>query len=147
MESVSDMVTPSSDGPHKPMARPTWVIGWMRDFHYRTRDPYTSKPLTLVNLEEALEPYRPQPLDTSAIDLSALEPLMEALVRNAHEVWARQRMQDGWIWGPARDDARKQHPSLVPFEELPDSEKAYDNAMVTETLKTVLALGYKIVRD
>jgi adenylate cyclase len=122
------------------MARPTWVIGWMLDFHYRTRD------LTLVSLEAALEPYRPQPIDTSAIDLSALEPLMEALARNAHEVWARQRMQDGWSWGPARDDARKQHPSLVPFEELPDSEKAYDSAMVTETLKTVLALGYKIVR-
>jgi hypothetical protein len=94
----------------------------------------------------ALDPYCPQPIDTSAADLNPLQPLLEALARNAHEIWARERMKDGWSWGPARNDERKQHPCLVSYDDLPESEKAYDRAMVSETLKSVLTLGYRIVR-
>ncbi len=91
-------------------------------------------------------PYRPQPIDTSTVDLNGLQPLLEALARNAHEIWARQRMKDGWSWGPARDDERKLHPSLVRYEDLPESEKEYDRIMVTETVKAMLAMGYRVVR-
>jgi RyR domain len=94
-----------------------------------------------------LDPYHPQPIDTSAADLTPLQPLLETLARNAHEIWARERMKAGWSWGPARNDERKQHPSLIPYENLPESEKTYDRAMVSETLKSVLALGYRIIPD
>jgi len=94
-----------------------------------------------------MSPYSPQPIGTSHIDLNGLQPLVEALVRNAHEIWAQQRIKDGWTWGPQRDDSRKQHPCLIPYEDLPDSEKLYDRAIVTETLKAARALGYRIVRD
>ena len=94
-----------------------------------------------------MTPYVPKPIETSAVDLSNLQPLVEKLVRNAHEIWAQQRMKDGWIWGPHRDDARKTHPCLVPYEELPESEKLYDRAVVTETLKAALALGFRIVHE
>jgi hypothetical protein len=93
-----------------------------------------------------LIPYRPQPIDTSTVDLNGLQPLLEALARNAHEIWARQRMKDGWSWGPARDDERKLHPSLVRYEDLPESEKNYDRVMVSETVKAMLAMGYRVVR-
>jgi hypothetical protein len=36
---------------------------------------------------------------------------------------------------------------LVPYEELPESEKFYDRAVVTETLKAALALGFRIVHE
>ena len=91
--------------------------------------------------------YHPAPRDTSGVELPhAVEELTELLAKNAHENWARQRMDDGWKYGPRRDDARKEHPSLVPYEELSESEKEYDRRTAMETLKTILSLGYRIDR-
>jgi hypothetical protein len=70
--------------------------------------------------------------------------LTEQLARHAHAVWARQRLADGWKYGPRRDDAAREHPCLVPYEQLPDSEKQYDRNAALETLKAILALGYRI---
>lgn len=89
--------------------------------------------------------YIPQPLDTSAIALpESLEGLLERLAENTHDVWAAQRMQDGWIYGPQRDDVHKQHPCLVPYADLPESEKECDRNTAGETLKAVMALGFSI---
>jgi len=89
--------------------------------------------------------YEPAPIDTSQITLpDALTELTERLAKNAHDVWARQRMADGWTYGPRRDDAAKKHPDLVPYAELPESEKEYDRSAAMETLKAIVALGYRI---
>jgi RyR domain len=89
--------------------------------------------------------YVPKPRDTSSVRLpSDIVDLTELLARNTHENWARQRQAEGWRYGPRRDDTRKEHPSLVPYEELPESEKEYDRTTAMETLKTILALGYRI---
>jgi hypothetical protein len=89
--------------------------------------------------------YAPEPLDTSTVQLPGeLETLLEQLAENCHDVWARHRILDGWTYGPRRDDATKQHPCLVPYSELPESEKQYDRHTAMETVKAVLALGYAI---
>lgn len=92
--------------------------------------------------------YTPEPLDTTDIDLPAeLIPLMEKLARNVHEVWAAGRTADGWTYGPVRDDALRQHPCLVPYDALPESEKDYDRATSAQTLKFILKSGFKITKD
>jgi RyR domain len=92
--------------------------------------------------------YRPAPMDTSKVQLPwEVEELTEQLSRNAHEVWAQQRMAEGWRWGPQRDDARLLHPSLVPYEQLPESEKEYDRGTAMQTVKAILALGFRISRE
>ena len=89
--------------------------------------------------------YTPQPIDTTAIELpQELMDLAEEMAKNVHEVWAAGRMAEGWIYGEVRDDARKTHPCLVPYEELPESEKEYDRQTAISTLKTVMKLGYEI---
>ena len=89
--------------------------------------------------------YTPNPLDTSAVVLpEALLGLLERLAENTHDVWAAQRMNDGWTYGPKRDDSNKHHPCLVPYSDLPESEKEYDRKTAGETLKAVMALGYSI---
>jgi hypothetical protein len=91
--------------------------------------------------------YDPKPLDTARVTLAPhLLELTESLARNAHDVWARQRLADGWRFGGIRDDTRKEHPCLVPYEELPDAEKQYDRNAALETLRAVIALGYEIVK-
>lgn len=89
--------------------------------------------------------YQPKPIDTSGVTLSPeILQLTERLAENAHEIWARQRLAQGWTRGPKRDDARKQHPWLIPYAQLPESEKVYDRNAAIETLKTIVALGYTI---
>lgn len=75
-----------------------------------------------------------------------LMELAEQMARNVHEVWARSRMAEGWTWGPERDDAARRHPCLVPYDELPESEKEYDRATSQETLRLILKLGFGISR-
>jgi hypothetical protein len=96
-------------------------------------------------LEEPDVNYVPKPVDTQHVVLPPhILRLTEALARNAHEVWARQRLADGWRYGASRDDAGKEHPCLVPYEDLPESEKHYDRILAIDTLKTVIALGFDI---
>ena len=91
--------------------------------------------------------YQPKPIQTDAVKLSSeLEQLMEKLARNTHENWAAGRMSQGWTWGPMRDDEKKHHPCLIPYEELSEEEKEYDRRTSGETLKVILALGYRIER-
>jgi hypothetical protein len=92
-------------------------------------------------------PYEPQPIDTSKIRLHGdLHDLTEQLAENAHDHWARLRMSEGWTYGPQRNDESKQHPCLVPYSELPESEKEYDRQTAIETLRAILALGFRIGR-
>lgn len=89
--------------------------------------------------------YDPIPIDTRQIELSSdIHKLVEQLAASNHDNWARQRMGEGWRYGPQRDDEHKTHPDLVPYDELPESEKEYDRASVVETLKAIIALGYEV---
>lgn len=89
--------------------------------------------------------YEPRPVDTSNIQLpDEIVKLTEQLAENNHDLWAQQRMAEGWTYGPERDDANKKHPDLVPYGDLPESEKEYDRRTAMETLKTIMALGYQI---
>ena len=92
--------------------------------------------------------YEPQPIPTPAIELSDdLLELTEKLAENTHDHWSSLRLEQGWMWGPKRDDTNKHHPCLVPYHELPESEKEYDRQTAIETLKAIVALGYQIVRQ
>ena len=89
--------------------------------------------------------YRPHPISTEGVELSPeILELTELLARNAHEIWAQQRLAEGWKYGPLRNDAVRERPCLVPYDDLPESEKEYDRKMAMETLKVILALGYRI---
>lgn len=89
--------------------------------------------------------YTPSPADTADVKLpDELLSLIEEMAENVHEVWAKNRIADGWSYGPVRDDAAKHHPCLVPYNELPEEEKEYDRATSQETLKLILKLGFDI---
>ena len=86
--------------------------------------------------------YQPAPIDNSHIELRAeVQKLVEMLARNNHELWAKGRMAEGWTFGDVKDGAKKTTPLLVPYEDLPESEKEYDRQMAVEALKTIVALG------
>ena len=91
--------------------------------------------------------YNPTPLDLSTVILPAdLDVLVEKLAENVHDTWARSRMDAGWTYGPVRDDAMKTSPCLVPYGDLPESEKSYDRDTALATLKFILAEGWRITK-
>ncbi len=91
--------------------------------------------------------YNPKPIDLSDVELTEdLNELREAIAENAHEIWAEGRQAEGWTYGPQRDDAKKENPCMVPYSELPESEKEYDRDMAMKTIKLVKKLGYDLVK-
>lgn len=92
--------------------------------------------------------YTPHPIDTSDVELpNEVAQLVEQLARNVHENWAAGRLNDGWAYGSVRNDQLKQHPCLVEYDDLPESEKNYDRATAIETLKVILKLGYRLTNN
>lgn len=90
--------------------------------------------------------YNPCPINVAEVELDTeLEELTEAIAENAHDIWARARMDEGWVYGPERDDNLKRHPDLVPYSRLPESEKEYDRIMAMNTLRLVRRLGFDII--
>lgn len=89
--------------------------------------------------------YRPKPIETVGISVPGeLTALSERLAENIHDVWAAGRLAQGWRYGPKRDDAGKRHPDLVGYAGLPESEKEFDRATAMETVRSILALGFRI---
>lgn len=94
-----------------------------------------------------LDEYIPHPLDLSDVELSAeFDELREAIAENAHEVWAAARQAEGWKYGATRNDELKQHPDMLPYNRLPESEKEYDRLMAMNTIKLLKKLGWEILK-
>lgn len=92
--------------------------------------------------------YIPLPINTKDVVLpQEMNALAEQIAKNVHEVWSAGRIADGWTYGSERNDAMRQHPCLVPYEELSEEEKEYDRRTSQETLKLIMKLGFKIVPE
>ena len=90
--------------------------------------------------------YSPCLKDLRDIGLpDGIDALREALAENSHDRWAIERQSEGWTYGPKRDDAKLESPDMVPYSQLPESEKQYDRLMAVDTLKLLISLGYKII--
>ena len=72
-------------------------------------------------------------------------PVIEALAGEIHERWRREREEQGWTFGPVRDDAAKKHPLLRAYGELPDVEKERHRLSARLAVARLNALNYKIV--
>lgn len=131
---IVDLYIPDMDGPMK-FTIDKFVEAWEKAGGYCTTafpdDPATYRP-HLTNLEQVELPV-------------GLDDLREALAENAHDRWAIERQSEGWTFGHYRDDAKLKTPDMVPYAQLPESEKQYDRTMAIDTLKLLISLGYKII--
>uniref|UniRef100_A0A674EI28 Ryanodine receptor 3 n=1 Tax=Salmo trutta TaxID=8032 RepID=A0A674EI28_SALTR len=91
--------------------------------------------------------FIPTPVDTSQIVLPPhLDNVRDRLAENIHELWGMNKIELGWSYGKVRDDNKRQHPCLVDFTKLPETESNYNLQMSSETLKTLLALGCHVTQ-
>ena len=112
----------------------SFVRAWAQSNHY----------LVVVNTTDRFI-YEPYPISLDDVQLDDdLTELQEAIAENAHEIWAKTRADQGWTFGPERNDQKKETPDMVPYCNLPESEKLYDREMAMQTLKLVKKLGFDI---
>ena len=43
-----------------------------------------------------------------------------------HSNWLKDKERDGWRYGPVKCESKKEHPCMVPFDDLPEKEKVKD---------------------
>lgn len=51
----------------------------------------------------------------------------DATPQELHASWVMNKLATGWVYGPVQDNEAKVHPCLVPFEELPEAQRAKDD--------------------
>lgn len=89
--------------------------------------------------------YKPEPLDTTDVDLpDELRQLSRKLAEHAHDVWAAARVSEGWTYGAQRNDVQKEHPCLIPFDQMTEPEQVFDLRFADEILKAILVMGYRV---
>lgn len=46
--------------------------------------------------------------------------------QDSHASWMKQKLDDGWKFGPVKDPAKKEHPCIVPYHQLPIEQRRKD---------------------
>lgn len=54
----------------------------------------------------------------------------ESTPEDSHINWTQEKAADGWKYGPKKDPEAKEHPCMVPYEELPEAQRAKDAIFV-----------------
>lgn len=79
-------------------------------------------------------------------DLDVPPALLERLAEREHERWMSERMHDGWRpTTEAKDPRRRLHPLLVPWKQLPESEKEKDRDVFRALPRMLSYVGYELV--
>ncbi|KAG1972845.1 ryanodine receptor [Pimephales promelas] len=103
------------------------------------------KYVRLSNKYELWNGYKPAPVDQSCVVLTASqEELVEKLAENEHNIWARDRIRQGWSFGPQQDFKCKRSTQLVPFSLLDEKYKQAGRDATRDTLGTLLGFGYTV---
>ncbi|XP_050555799.1 ryanodine receptor isoform X12 [Spodoptera frugiperda] len=89
--------------------------------------------------------YKPAPLDLSAVTLTPkMDELVDQLAENTHNLWARERIQQGWTYGLNEDPDMHRSPHLVPYPKVDDAIKKANRDTASETVRTLLVYGYNL---
>ncbi len=89
----------------------------------------------------------PMPLPDGAGDRFAFSDAeLELLAREEHERWMAQRLGLGWKYAKQRDDARKLHDALKPYDQLDEASREKDRDAVAEIPATLASAGFAIRR-
>ncbi|NXC05808.1 RYR2 protein, partial [Orthonyx spaldingii] len=103
------------------------------------------KKMKLPKNYQLLSGYKPAPMDLSFIKLTpSQEAMVDKLAENAHNVWARDRIRQGWTYGIQQDVKNRRNPRLVPYALLDDRTKKSNKDSLREAVRTLIGYGYNL---
>lgn len=62
--------------------------------------------------------------------------------KESHEGWLQEKRDTGWKHGPVKDPERKEHPCMLPYDELPAAQKKKDEIFISVVNAVLIALGH-----
>jgi hypothetical protein len=71
---------------------------------------------------------------------------IEVLGRMEHDRWRKEREAGGWRPGPQKNEARKESPYLISYDELSEEIKEHDRAMVRGIPAFLAEIDFAVVR-
>ena len=83
----------------------------------------------------------------------------DAALSHTHDSWMKEKVESGWVYGPQKDENKKTHPCIVPYEDLPIEQKAKDclfTAVVSALVKYddddvtaqyIAKVAYSVIRE
>lgn len=83
-------------------------------------------------------------LADDAATTELLSHLVNVMARQAHTVWAIEKVMDRWRYHKVRDNAKKHHPLLKPYDELEEADGEYNRQASLKSLKLIAALKFQI---
>lgn len=60
----------------------------------------------------------------------------------SHVAWMQYKKRDGWVWGPVKDVAKKEHPCMMPYDALPPEQRKKDAVAVRTFIEMKRQLIY-----
>ncbi|VDK19884.1 unnamed protein product [Anisakis simplex] len=108
------------------------------------KPPVRLRPVRLPQNYQQFNGYKPQPLDAREIVLGDdMKPLVDALAKNTHNVWAREKIKRGWTFGLNEyvDSNQKRSPHLLPYEMVDQRIKDANRESAIEFIKALQLFG------
>ncbi|MFI7548932.1 RyR domain-containing protein [Micromonospora sediminimaris] len=99
----------------------------------------------LLNLGCVVAPRHGGAGDASAAG-RAIDDRVEQLARLEHERWCRERRSEGWTYGEPRDDVRRRHHLLRPWDELPPAAKEQNREEIRALPDVLSDSGFELIR-
>lgn len=69
---------------------------------------------------------------------------VEMLAVIEHDEWIGERLKSGWTYAPERNDAKKENPYMIPYDDLSELIKEYDRDTIRHIPDLAAAGGYAI---
>ncbi len=89
-----------------------------------------NRALQIVQADPTIPVSEPWDSVDAEMQESAVRGVIGAVRGNSpaesHAGWMAFKKDHGWVWGPIKDEATKEHPLLVPYEDLPESQRVKD---------------------
>ncbi|CAD5230370.1 unnamed protein product [Bursaphelenchus xylophilus] len=108
------------------------------------KPPTRLRPVRLAQHYVQANGYKPQPLDTHEIELSeSMNPLIDTMARNTHNVWAKEKIRRGWTFGVSEyvDATQKRSPHLVPYDQVDQRIKEANREAAAENIRALQLFG------
>ena len=109
---------------------------------YRSRIRFLGEHLVQFDAVLGIRPIVPNAVDTIR---ELYGPDLELLSEIEHHRWVKDKLEDGWTAG-VKDSELKHSPELVPYDELPESTKAFIRKEIREVPKLLKSVGYELYR-
>ncbi|WP_352398641.1 RyR domain-containing protein [[Clostridium] aminophilum] len=109
---------------------------------HRSQIRFLGEKLQAYDLNIGLRPILPGASDTIQ---ELYGPTLELLAEMEHQRWVRDKMADGWTYGP-KDSELKRSPEMVPYDELDEKTKEFIRVSVRYVPNYLNELGYELYR-